>query len=173
MRRPNRVAQVYGFGVCFVTLVTILAVLPSLVDASFKLGDPVRAADYRRSSLWRSDIFLSNEIPSSFELYRSMERQRERMVASRFEQVRLEGDPRAVRVPPLPERSERELRDEYTARVAELREMRRFQAARFLVTYGTLLTAAVVLFISHWLWVRRLLALDLQADRGALADSGT
>jgi hypothetical protein len=173
MRRPNRVAQVYGFGVCFVTLVTILAVLPSLVDAAFKLGDPVRAAEYRRHSPWRSDVFLMNEIPSTFELYRASERQRERMEASRSEHLRMDGVPRAARVPPMPERSERELREEYAARVADLREMRRFQAARFLVTYGTLLTAAVVLFISHWLWVRRLLALDLQADRAALAESGT
>jgi hypothetical protein len=165
MARPNRVAQVYGFGVCFVTLVTILAVLPSLVDAAFKLGDPARAGDYRRASLWRSDMFLNNDVPSSFELYRRQQRERERMEAFRFDQMRVRPEPRPVLVPPSPPRSEAELREEYAAAVIELRETRRFQAARFLITYGTLLTVAVVFFVSHWLWVRKLLALDLQAHR--------
>ena len=133
MRRPNRVAQVYGFSVCFVALVTSVAVLPSLVNGAFQLTDPVRA-----------------DVPR-------LERARDLAEATRqYADV-----PRPARM---------RLPEEYAERIAAVRHR---DAARDLVTYGLLFVACVTLFISHWLWVRRLLALDLQADHGVIGDSRT
>ena len=43
MEKQNRVAQIYGYAVCLVTVVTFLISLSSLVDAVFSLSAPLRA----------------------------------------------------------------------------------------------------------------------------------
>ena len=169
MRRPNRVAQVYGFSVCFVTLITALAVLPSVVDAGFKLADPIAWPDSRRSSFWRSDVYVMNGLPSTFELYRLRERQtyEQRVAFERGGRRYVAGD---IAVQPevvLRQRSDAELRQEYELQKSELAALRRFSAVRFLATFGSLMIASVALFVTHWRWVRNLLALDLQAERGS------
>ena len=39
----NRAAQVYGYAVCFITVVTMLIAIKQVVDAAFDLSNPIRA----------------------------------------------------------------------------------------------------------------------------------
>jgi hypothetical protein len=43
MDRPSRVAQLYGYTVCLIALITILFTLPNLIETVFRLNDPLHA----------------------------------------------------------------------------------------------------------------------------------
>jgi hypothetical protein len=45
MERASRIAQLYGYTVCLVSLVTILFTVPSMVDNLFQLGQPLYGSD--------------------------------------------------------------------------------------------------------------------------------
>jgi hypothetical protein len=42
-RINSRIAQVYGYAICFITVIVILISLKSVVDAVIDLSDPIRA----------------------------------------------------------------------------------------------------------------------------------
>ena len=43
MDRANRVAQLYGYTVCLVAVVTLLFAFPSVINSLFRLSDPLQA----------------------------------------------------------------------------------------------------------------------------------
>ena len=61
MERPNRVAQLYGYAVCLITVVVFLASANSFVENLFTFGNPVRGT---------SGNFGEASV-TSFEAYRS------------------------------------------------------------------------------------------------------
>ena len=61
-RMNGRIAQVYGYAVCFITVIVILISIKSVVDAVIDLSDPIRAD---AGAYGRSGRSLS-----SFELYK-------------------------------------------------------------------------------------------------------
>ena len=46
-RINSRISQVYGYAVCFITVVVMLIAIKQVVDAAFDLSDPIRAAQCR------------------------------------------------------------------------------------------------------------------------------
>src|SRR4026207_82812 len=48
MERTNRIAQVYGYAVCLVAIITVLISLTQIVNAAFNLSSPLRAEGYGR-----------------------------------------------------------------------------------------------------------------------------
>src|SRR6266481_4209027 len=42
-RMNSRIAQAYGYAVCFITVIVMLIALKQVVDAAFDLSDPIRA----------------------------------------------------------------------------------------------------------------------------------
>ena len=42
-RINSRISQVYGYAVCFITVVVMLIAIKQVVDAAFDLSDPIRA----------------------------------------------------------------------------------------------------------------------------------
>jgi hypothetical protein len=174
MRRPNRIAQAYGFTVCLLSLAAIASALTTIVDAAFKLSDPLRAGSRAHRVSWlSSDAFIEGNYGTlTFEQYRS----------NRLRELHLVSDAaaRGFVTTPLVERelkaqvatelaalpSDDALRREYRALRTETGALRRFHAARLLVSNLALLAVALVLFATHWRWVNRLVLLDVGA--GAL-----
>ena len=138
-RTNSRIAQVYGYAVCFITVIMILFSIKSVVDAMIDLSDPIRAEAGGYGRTGRS--------LSSFELYKLDSRR----------------DPR----PPVPvpvgaalaktaadTLSDAELRRLYDAEREQAIGNVRFRAMRSLIGSGLLILVSVILFLVHWRWLR-------------------
>jgi len=62
----NRIAQAYGYAVCFITVIVMLIAIKSVVDSAFDLSDPIHAEN---GGFGRMTPSLS-----SFELYKIQSR---------------------------------------------------------------------------------------------------
>ena len=138
-RINNRIAQVYGYAVCLITVVVMLIAIKKVVDAAFDLSDPIRAEGGGYGRMGRT---LTN-----FELYK--------MDARRQPDFR--GGPMttapAVR-PPADTLSDAELRTLYDAERDQAIGNARFRAIRSLVGNLLLIALAGVLFGIHWRWLK-------------------
>lgn len=127
--RGSNVAQWYGYAVCLIAVVTILISLNTIVENGFILSDPLRAGGGYEPAL------------TSFEAY----------------QATL--DRRPVPQPGAdtvgPKTSEADLRRRFDALRSERIAQRRFDATKSLVTSAVLLVVAGLLFVWHWIWLRR------------------
>ena len=135
-RMNSRIAQVYGYAVCFITVIVMLIATKGLVDAAFDLSDPIRAEGGR---MGRS---LTN-----FEVYK--------MDARRQGPTRDPGALAAQRAA-----SDSTMNDAYLKRLYEAeRETAagnaRFRAIRSLVGNLLLIILAGALFGWHWRWLRK------------------
>jgi hypothetical protein len=128
--RTNRVAQLYGYTVCLVALVTVLFAVPSVINSLFRLSDPLQAQGNFEPIL------------SSFDAYKATW-ERARGFAGRDETA------------PIAPPSEAELRQSYEALRADRIASNRYEARRSLVTSTLLLLFALGLFAGHWRWMRR------------------
>ena len=129
MERPNRVAQLYGYAVCLITVVVFLASANSFVENLFTFGNPVRGSggNFGEASV------------TSFEAYRS--------TVNRY------SVPGRDAAPP-PATPDSVLRARYEALRADRIEQTRFDAEKGLTTSGLLIVLSVVLFALHWRWLR-------------------
>jgi hypothetical protein len=128
MERPNRVRQLYGYMVCLIAVVTSLLCLSSMIGAAIDLSDPQAAAG------------AYGEPADSFDAY----------MASRQQYGGPAGNTRPDTA------SDATLRRRFEALQASRIAQQRFRSRKTLVTSGLLTVVAVVLFASHWRWVRRL-----------------
>jgi hypothetical protein len=132
MERPSRVAQLYGYTVCLIALITILFTLPSLVENLFRLGDPLHSETSFEPAL------------SSFDAYKATY---DRPLVS---------PPRAEAGTARPLPSDADLRKGYEALRTDRIDRTRFEARRSLISEVLLLGLATALFFGHWRWLRRL-----------------
>ena len=137
-RINSRIAQVYGYAVCFITVILILVSIKSIVDAVIDLTDPIRAdaAGYGRSG--RS---LSN-----FELYKLDARREPR------QPVPVGAAP--AKTQPADSSSDAELRRQYDAEREQAIGNVRFRAMRTLIGSGLLIIVSLILFVVHWRWLK-------------------
>jgi hypothetical protein len=133
MDRPHRIAQLYGYTVCLVAVITSLIAGSNVVQSAFDLSDPLHAERHGR------------DLPPSFEIYRAEYAQQQRGAEKA-------GGPVAV-IPP-----DAELRAMYDAKRDDQLQTARHQARRSLAVNGVLLVVSIVLFATHWIWVRRVSA---------------
>jgi len=148
MERINsRIAQAYGYAVCFITVITMLFSIKQLVDAVIDLSDPIRAEGGGYGRMGRP---LTN-----FEVYK--------MAARR------EPDPRRpTPTGPAPATSapvqttamadtlsDAELQRMYQAEREEAIGNAKFRATRSLIGNVLLIVLAAVLFVVHWRWLTR------------------
>jgi hypothetical protein len=138
----SRIAQAYGYAVCFITVIVMLIAIKQVVDSAFDLSNPLRAD----GAYGRSGRPLTN-----FELYRM--------------EARRQGPPYrmqnglAVATSPLnagvdTAASDAELRKLYDAERDEAIGSAKFRATRSLVGNLLLITLAGVLFGIHWRWLK-------------------
>jgi hypothetical protein len=129
----SRVAQLYGYTVCLVSVVTILFTIPSLIDNVFRVRSPLQAS---RSfggfdpALWSFDAYKA-----TYERARSF--------------------PPRDEAPSRPPPSDEELRRQYEALRADRIASNAHEGRRELVSDLLLLALAAALFVAHWRWLRR------------------
>jgi hypothetical protein len=154
MNGPHRFAQLYGYAVCLIAVVTFLVAANNFVEAAMDLSDPLHGGD--QFGPWGSPV------PPSFEVFRAEYRER-----GALEQTAMlrsgDGSTSAIMSGAAPTQraardtlSDEALRRLYEAKRADQIAWRHFQALRSLVTSGLLLLLAVGLFVAHWRWVRGL-----------------
>jgi hypothetical protein len=128
-----RIAQAYGYAVCFISVVIMLICIKSVVDSAFDLTDPLRAEGSRMGRT------LTN-----FELYKIEARR---------------GGGGGTMVPTKEERdtvsTDADLRRAYDAEREAATGNARFRAMRSLVGNLLLIVIALVLFVVHWRWLRQ------------------
>ena len=137
----NRIAQIYGYAVCLITVIVMLLGIKQVIDAAFDLSDPIRAEGGRYGSMGGP---LTN-----FDVYRVSVR---RQMAMR----QYSGPaPAGVAQPPADTISDAEMRRLYDAeREAAIGNVH-FRASRSLVGNFLLIILAAVLFVVHWRWLKR------------------
>lgn len=131
MERSNKIAQAYGYAVCFIAVVTLLISSKGIIDASFDLSAPLRA-----------DRYMSGLNLTSFEAYK---------------RDRLERRDRPAPEAAAPQRTwtDEELRTMFEDERTNHTESVRFRALRSLVSNVLLVAIASLLFLTHWRWLRR------------------
>lgn len=139
VHRTSRIAQIYGYAVCLIAIVTLLIVGSSFVDAAFDRANPLRSQNYRYGPYEGS--------LTSFEAYRTTY-QGDRMTRM------APGPDGPVPVQPGDTLTTEQLRARYELLRAEREESVRYGATQQLVKNGLLILLAIVLFITHWNWVR-------------------
>jgi hypothetical protein len=132
VERSNKIAQAYGYAVCFIAIVTLLFSSKSIIDASFDLSAPLRA-----------DRYHSGMNLTSFEAYKR-------------DRIERRDRPTAVGAAPATAAvSDEELRRMYDAERADHTAYVKFRAMRSLTSSLILVVIAFVLFLTHWRWLRR------------------
>ena len=129
MEQPNRVPLLYGYTVCLIGVVVALATTASLINAAIDRAHPLQAEHFGGMSL------------TSFEAYKATE-QRERALGPRSEAV-------------VADTASAKLRTRYDALVADRVAAMQYRTSKTLFTSGMLLILSVVLFLTHWRWMRR------------------
>ena len=132
MDRSNKIAQAYGYAVCFIAVVTILFSSKSIIDAVFDMSAPLRA-----------DRYSMGASVTSFEVYkreRLERRDRPEPVGSTTTQ---------------PTWTDEQLRQMYNDDRANHIDNVKFRATRTLVSSSLLVLIALGLFATHWRWLRR------------------
>ncbi len=135
--KPHKIAQLYGYAVCLVTVITFLISVSSMVGALFDLSNPLHAGWYQGPNL------------ASFETYK-------------MDQLRSprHGDEQSA---PGYVPDDETLRTMYEAARADRIERVGFQARRTLTSHGLLLIVCVTLFVGHWVWIRNRVRFEKQA----------
>ncbi len=127
MEKQNRIPQIYGYAVCLVTVVTFLISVTSLVNAIIDLGDPLHAERNRSGA------------PSlaSFENYK--------MDILKSPQAELAYVP-----------DDQILRTMYEAAKDDIIQSVKHRTLRSIIVTSLLIVLCVVLFGTHWRWMRKL-----------------
>jgi hypothetical protein len=136
-RMNSRIAQVYGYAVCFITVIVMLISIRSVVDAVIDLSDPIRADS---GGYGRSGRSLSN-----FELYKLDARREPRVPGPAG------AGPAKVQTDSL---SDTDLRRLYDAEREQAIGNVKFRAIKTLIGSGLLIIVSLILFLVHWRWLR-------------------
>jgi len=129
--RPNRMAHLYGYTVCLISLIIALICLSSVLNAFFDRANPLQSESPFGASL------------TSFESYTATYR-REQTMFDRSEPAR----PDTM--------SDATLHARYDALVRDRIAASRYRTAKSLTIGIIFLIISIVLFVTHWRWVRRL-----------------
>jgi hypothetical protein len=148
----NRIAQMYGYAVCFITVIVMLIAVKQVVDSAFDLSDPIRAEG---GPFGRPTPSLT-----SFELYK-IQSKRSSVYSPDGAVVAMRGG--GVPVPTTTTAakaatdtlSDAELRLRYDAEREGVIGNTRFTATRSLVGNFLLIVLAAVLFVVHWRWLKK------------------
>ncbi len=132
MEKPQRVgAQIYGYTVCIVAVITFLISVTGLVNAVIDLQDPIHARYTRQGepSLASFEIY-------KMDILRSLPQGEETTGASY-----------------IPD--DDTLRSMYEAARNDKIQLVKHQANRTLIISGLLIIICIALFITHWRWMKK------------------
>ena len=132
MSKPNQMAQVYGYLVCLVTVITLLISITTMINAIIDLGDPLHAG------------YNFDKSPSlaSYENYKM----------DMLKSSQSNGDSSKSNYTP----DDQTLRAMYESAKADKIQRERHEANRTIIVDCILIVICVVLFSTHWRWMRKL-----------------
>lgn len=127
------IAPVYGYVICVIAVITFLVNISGFVDSTFDRANPL--ASGRSYGPYGGSL-------TSFESFRATYEQGKPM--------------RASPQPPVPgdTLTTAELRLRYDALRADQLTQARHQSTQRLVKHGLLILLSIILFATHWRWVR-------------------
>ena len=137
MALSSRVAQFYGYAVCLVAVVTFLIGATNLVDAAFDRANPLLAIGYYGGGTDRP--------LTSFEAFRA---------AGGPERTASTRPLAAGEIPAADTLSTAALRTRYEALRADRLQRVSWLSMQRIVKHGLLVVFALVLFVTHWRWLR-------------------
>jgi len=127
MEKKSKAPMIYGYAVCLVAVITFIICIAGLVNAVMNLSDPLHAErDYNKS-------------PSlaSFDIYKM-----EILTSSDKEQTFTPDDQTLLAM--------------YEAAKSDKIQSVKHRAMRDIMVNSLLIIICTVLFLTHWLWMRRL-----------------
>ena len=130
MEKPNRAIQVYGYTVCVVAIITFLITASIFVTALIDLGDPLHSGWYNGPSL------------ASFENYK--------MDVRKAQQKPGEEATIASYMP-----DDATLKAMYESAKDEQIQKKTHEATKSMIVSGILIVISILLFLTHWFWMRR------------------
>jgi hypothetical protein len=127
MEKPNRVRQIYGYMVCLVAVVTALLCLNGAVGNAINLADPAAAAGEFGENIESYEAWMGSraQMRPTMEPGQTADTTSEATHRARYEAARRNS----------------------IARVS-------FRSRKGLITQGIVLITAVLLFATHWKWLR-------------------
>ena len=134
MEKPHRMAQIYGYIVCLVAVITFIICLANFIPAIMDLGDPLHAGS----------MFGMQNSPSlaSYENYKM----------DILKSSGKEGEQSTQSYVP----DDQTLRTMYEAAKEDRIQTSRHQSTRTIVVSSIVMLLSIVLFLSHWMWMRKL-----------------
>jgi hypothetical protein len=134
MEKPHRMAQIYGYTVCLVAVITFIICIANLIPAIMDLGDPLHSGG----------MFIQSGTPSlaSFENYKM-----DILKASKGDEQK----PGSNWIPDDPT-----LKAMYEAARADRISQANHNSIRSIMVNSLILLISIVLFIVHWVWMKRL-----------------
>jgi hypothetical protein len=138
MEKPQRMPQIYGYLVCLVAVITVLICASTLVYSIIDLGDPVHAG------------YIAPGTPSlaSFDNYKM----------DILKTVPKESE--SAKTAYIPD--DQTLRAMYEAAKNDKIQFIRHEANRTIVIGSILIVICIVLFVTHWRWMRKLVKAETQ-----------
>ena len=143
-RINSRIAQVYGYAVCFITVIVMLFSIRGIVDALIDLSDPIRAEGGGYGRMGRP---LTN-----FEVYKMAARREPNPRMGPMPATTTAAAPAKIASDTL---TDADLRKMYDAEREDVIASSKFHATRSLVGNGLLIVLAAVLFVVHWRWLKQ------------------
>jgi hypothetical protein len=131
VEKPNRIPQFYGFTVCLLAIVVGLITISSIIGAMFDRANPLDSTSSFGESLTSFNAYKASVVNRGIGIQR-INRDSTRAV------------------------SDSGLRVLYGARVSDRLAHVRYDTSKSLVTNALLLLVAIVLFVLHWRWLRRM-----------------
>ena len=134
MEKPHRMAQIYGYTVCLVAVITFIICVATIIPSIMDLSDPLHAGG----------PFMYSGTPSlaSFENYKMD------MLKSTKQDDQKTG---ANYIP-----DDKTLHSMYEAARTDRITQANHSSVRTIVVSSLIILISIVLFITHWIWMRRL-----------------
>ena len=134
MEKPHRMAQIYGYTVCLVAVITFIICIANLIPAIMDLGDPLHSGG----------MFIQSGTPSlaSFENYKM-----DILKASKGDEQK----PGSNWIP-----DDQTLKAMYEAARADRISQANHFSIRSIMVNSLILLISIVLFFVHWVWMKRL-----------------
>jgi hypothetical protein len=134
MEKPHRMAQIYGYTVCLVAVITFIICISNIIPSIMDLSDPLHAG--------ASFQFTGTPSLASYENYKMD------ILKS------AKSDDQKIGTNYIPD--DKTLRSMYEAAKADRINQNNHSSIRTIMVSGLIILISIVLFITHWLWMRRL-----------------
>lgn len=134
MEKPHRMAQIYGYTVCLVAVITFIICIAMIIPSIMDLSDPLHAGGPFQ--------FAGTASLASFENYKM----------DILKNTKSDDQKTGTNYIP----DDKTLRSMYEAAKADRINQANHSSIRSIVVNSLIILISMVLFITHWVWMRRL-----------------